>query len=88
MQQTPVIYSTITFVNTEFYKYTKMKRRLKCHAFCCHDRYDCLLYAMESEPKDGTKYAIPQNHVSGDEHCELFIPIDIPKEQFRKNYEQ
>ena len=54
------------------------------HFVAMTDTIVCFIQWNQSQ----TKYAIPQDHVPGDEHCELFIPIDIPKEQFRKNYEQ
>lgn len=49
------------------------KRQVKCKANGCHDRYNCQLYDMSSEPK-GTTHIIPLDHKPGDEGCFMYVP--------------
>lgn len=51
-----------------------MRNRIKCYDPTCVDRYDCQLYTLEAEPGDGTVHEIPEDHVPGDEECEMYVP--------------
>ena len=57
------------------------KRQVKCKANGCHDRYNCQLYDMSSEPI-GTIHIIPLSHKPGEEGCPMYLPQEnLPKDE-------